>query len=266
MWEQRLELLKEMGCNSIRTAHNPPSPDFLDLWDRMGFLVMDEAFDEWRVAKGQIGPYGYHLYFDEWFERDVTSLVHRDRNHPSVVLWSAGNEIGDQLNPRGVETLCKLIEIFHREDPSRLVTVGCDQIVAEPRAVPQEFLAQLDVVGYNYVDRWRDRAERYYSIDRHAYPRRRMIGTESPSMGGIRSDYRGLFLSGTAGGFRGFGRNRGIDVEQLWKFVRTYDYVAGDYTRTSRAIAGGPSTGCAWRSCSRPPNRARFESPPVRRG
>jgi len=155
VWERRLGLLKEMGCNSIRTAHNPPSPDFLDLCDRMGFLVMDEAFDEWRVAKGQIGFYGYHLYFDEWSERDVTSLVHRDRNHPSVVLWSAGNEIGDQLNPRGVETLGKLIEIFHREDPSRLVTVGCDQIVAEPRAVPQEFLSMLDVVGYDYVDRRR---------------------------------------------------------------------------------------------------------------
>jgi len=232
VWERRLEVLKEMGCNSVRTSHNPPSPDFLDLSDRMGFLVMDEAFDEWRVAKGQIGPYGYHLYFDEWSERDVTSFVRRDRNHPSVVLWSAGNEIGDQLNPRGVETLSRLIEIFHREDPSRLVTAGCDQIVAEPRAVPQEFLTLLDVVGYNYVDRWRDRAEKYYSIDRHAYPRRRMIGTESPSMGGIRGDYRGLFISGTAGGFRGIGRSRGIDVEQLWKFVRTYDYVAGDYMWT----------------------------------
>ena len=232
VWERRLELLKEMGCNSIRTSHNPPAPEFLDLCDRMGFLVMDEAFDEWRVPKGQIGPYGYSLYFDEWSERDVTSFVHRDRNHPSVVLWSAGNEIVDQTHPRGVETLSRLIEIFHREDPSRLVTAGCDQIFAEPRAVPQEFLAQLDVVGYNYVDRWRDRAEKYYSIDRHAYPRRKMIGTESGSMGGIRGDYRGLFIGGAGGGSRAMGRSRAIDVEQLWKFVRTYDYVAGDYMWT----------------------------------
>jgi beta-galactosidase len=232
VWERRLEALKEMGCNSIRTSHNPPAPEFLDLCDRMGFLVMDEAFDEWRVPKGQIGPFGYHLYFDRWSERDVTSLVRRDRNHPSVVLWSAGNEVGDQLDPRGVQTLRRLMEIFRREDPSRLVTVGCDQISAEPRAVSQEFLALLDVVGYNYADRWRDRAEKYYSIDRHAYPRRRMLGTESPAMGGIRGDYSGLFISRTAGGFGGFGSSRGVDVEQLWKFVRTYDFVAGDYMWT----------------------------------
>jgi beta-galactosidase len=232
VWERRLELLKEMGCNSIRSAHNPPAAEFLDLCDKMGFLVMDEAFDEWRVAKGQIGPYGYHLYFEEWSERDVKSLVHRDRNHPSVVLWSAGNEVGDQTNPRGVETLRRLIEIFRREDPSRLVTVGCDRIVAEPVGTPPEFLGLLDVVGYNYVDRWRDRAEKYYSIDRQAYPRRRMIGTESPSLGGLRGDYRGLFIGATAGPFRGMGRSRTIDVEQLWKFVRTNDYVAGDYMWT----------------------------------
>jgi len=162
----------------------------------------------------------------------VTSFVHRDRNHTSVALWSAGNEVVDQNDPRGVDTLSRLIEIFHREDPSRPVTVGCDQIVAEPRGVPQEFLALLDVVGYNYVDRWRDRAERYYSIDRHAYPRRKMIGTESGSMGGVRGDYSGLFISAAVDGPRSMGSGRNIDVEQLWKFVRTYDYVAGDYMWT----------------------------------
>ena len=126
VWERRLEILKEMGCNAIRTSHNPPAPEFLDLCDKMGFMVMAEAFDEWKVPKGQIGPFGYHLYFDEWSERDVTSFVHRDRNHPSIVLWSAGNEIGDQTDPNGARTLKRLIEIFHREDPTRFVTVGCD--------------------------------------------------------------------------------------------------------------------------------------------
>jgi len=237
VWERRFALLKEMGCNAIRTSHNPPAPEFLDLCDRLGFLVMNEAFDEWRAPKGQIGPYGYSQYFDEWHERDVTDFVRRDRNHPSVVIWSAGNEIGDQVASRGVETLRSLITIFHREDPTRHVTAGCDQISAEPRSVSQEFLSLLDVVGYNYVDRWRDRREKYYSIDRAAYPQRRVIGTESSGMGGVRGDYRSLIPGGTPaaparGGF-GFGRGvRGLDTEQLWKFVRTHDYVAGDFMWT----------------------------------
>jgi beta-galactosidase len=233
VWERRFEILKEMGCNAIRTSHNPVAPEFMDLCDRMGFLVMNEAFDEWRVPKGQIGPFGYSQYFDEWHERDVTDFVHRDRNHPSVVLWSAGNEIGDQTNPRGVETLRELITIFHREDPTRPVTAGCDQISAEPRAAPQEFLALLDVVGYNYVDRWRDRREKYYSIDHAAYPNRKVIGTESSGMGGARGDYRGLVpAAAPATGRGGRGGFRGLDTEQLWKYVRTYDFVSGDFMWT----------------------------------
>jgi beta-galactosidase len=111
VWERRLQTLREMGCNAIRTSHNPPAPEFLDLCDRMGFLVMNETFDEWRVGKGQIGPYGYSLYFDEWHERDATDFIWRDRNHPSVVIWSAGNEIPDQTHPGGEETLRELMEI-----------------------------------------------------------------------------------------------------------------------------------------------------------
>jgi beta-galactosidase len=240
VWERRLEILRDMGCNAIRTSHNPYAAEFMDLCDRMGFLVMDEAFDEWKVGKGQIGPYGYANYFDEWYQRDVRDFVHRDRNHPCVVLWSAGNEIGDQSDPKGAETLRKLLDVFHTEDPTRLVTAGCDQIASEPLSnrVRPEFLALLDVVGYNYVDRWRDRKEKYYSIDRAAFPQRRVIGTESGSMGGTRGDYRALFPASapasTAPGaamFRG-GRGRDIDVEQLWRFVSTYDYVAGDFMWT----------------------------------
>jgi beta-galactosidase len=237
VWERRLEILREMGCNAIRTSHNPFAAEFLDLCDRMGFLVMNEAFDEWKVPKGQISRNGYANYFDEWHERDVKAFVHRDRNHPSVVLWSAGNEIGDQSDPHGAETLRSLLEIFHREDPTRLVTAGCDRISSEPptNTARPEFLAALDVVGYNYVDRWRDRIEKYYSVDRAAFPQRRMIGTESGSMGGVRGDYRSLLpadAAASAGPFRGFGRGRQIDVEQLWKFVRLHDYVAGDFMWT----------------------------------
>jgi beta-galactosidase len=232
VWERRFEILKQMGCNAIRTSHNPPAPEFLDLCDRMGFLVMDEAFDEWRVPKGQIDPYGYSAYFDEWHERDVTDFVHRDRNHPSVVLWSAGNEIPDQIHPGGVETARELVAIFHREDPARPVTAACDQIAAAPKAVPPEFLAQLDIVGYNYVDRWRDRADKYYSIDRHDYPRRRFVGTESTGLGGARGDYRGLFPGAPPGLFVRYLRSAPLNVEELWQFVRIYDYVSGDFMWT----------------------------------
>jgi len=234
VWERRLEVLREMGCNAIRTSHNPYAAEFLDLCDKLGFLVMNEAFDEWKVPKGQIGRNGYSLYFDEWYERDLKNFVRRDRNHPSVVLWSAGNEIGDQSAPNGSETLRKLLDVFHREDPTRPVTAGCDHIVSEPppEAARPEFLALLDIVGYNYVDRWRDRIEKYYSIDREAFPRRRFIGTESTALGGIRGDYRGLVGNDSPGRFGRFQKNCQIDVEQLWKFVRIYDYVAGDFMWT----------------------------------
>ncbi len=266
VWERRFEVLREMGCNAIRTSHNPPAPEFLDLCDRMGFCVMNEAFDEWKAGKGQI-RYGYSLNYDEWHERDVVDFVRRDRNHPSVVLWSCGNEISDQLTPRGLELLRDLLNIFHREDPSRMVTAGCDQIAAEPKAVSAEFLSLLDVVGYNYADRWRERRELYYSLDKAAHPNWRMIGTESSGMGGLRGDYRGLeppapgqavavaptpVAGGGMGGGRRFGRGfRGLDTEQLWKFVSTHDYVAGDFMWTGIDYLGesfwpnhGASAGC----------------------
>jgi beta-galactosidase len=222
VWERRLEILKAMGCNSIRTSHNPYSPDFMDLCDKMGFTVMNEIFDEWKVTKVE---YGYPIYFDEWSERDVTSFVHRDRNHPSVVLWSAGNEIPEDNVPAGAETLRRLIGIFHREDPSRLVTAASWKI-AMPGPAPalEEYLELQDVVGYNYGEFGRDRDEKYYSVDRQAFPRRRFIGTEDASMSigaPVRDDPQ-----------RG-GENRyRADIEQLWKFVRTYDYVSGDYMWT----------------------------------
>jgi beta-galactosidase len=263
VWERRFETLREMGCNAIRTSHNPPAPEFLDLCDRMGFLVMNEAFDEWKAGKGQVRGNGYSRVYDEWHERDVTDLVRRDRNHPSVVLWSCGNEIGDQLSEHGVEILRELLAIFHREDPTRPVTAGCDQIAAEPKAAPVEFLSLLDVVGYNYADRWRERRELYYSLDKAAHPNWRMIGTESTGMGGQRGDYRGIVppspgqaavlaapsaVVTAVGGGRGFGRGgvRGLDTEQLWKFVRTHDYVAGDFMWTGidyLGEAGGASRG-----------------------
>jgi beta-galactosidase len=235
MWERRLELLRAMGCNAIRTCHNPFAAEFLELCDRMGFLVMNEAFDEWKDAKAQVRD-GYHLYFDAWHERDLTNFIHRDRNHPSVVLWSAGNEVPDQADADGAATLRGLLEIFHREDPTRPVTVACDRIAAEPLStrVKPEFLAELDVVGYNYVDRWRQRADLYYSTDRAAFPKRRFIGTESGGLGGIRGEYGALKAAGGNDAAPWFliPSNLRLDVEELWKFVRLHDYVSGDFMWT----------------------------------
>jgi len=226
IWERRFALLKEMGCNAIRASHNPHTTEFFDLCDSMGFLVMAEAFDEWREPKSQTPQYGYHRYFDEWAARDLAEMIARDRNHPSIVIWSAGNEVPDQDVPRGVETLRGLMKILHENDPTRLVTVACDQIVAEPHGALPEFLAALDVVGYNYVGRWRDRREKFYSIDRHDFPQRRFIGTENGAMPSFipgRSDSPSEFRSPS---------NQRIEVEQLQRFTQVYDYVCGDFMWT----------------------------------
>ncbi|MDR3413533.1 MAG: glycoside hydrolase family 2 TIM barrel-domain containing protein [Formivibrio sp.] len=229
VWHRRLSLLKEMGCNAVRCSHNPPASEFLDLCDTMGFLVMDEAFDEWREPKLETPVYGYHRYFDDWSARDLKDMIARDRNHPSIILWSAGNEVPDQDVPSGPETLRELLDILHAEDPTRPVTVACDQIAAEPHSALPEFLDQLDIVGYNYVDRWRDRREKFYSIDRHAFPRRLFVGTESVSLRGVRGAYK---IGEKAPIFSARTADTSIEVEQLQKFVQTYDYVSGDFMWT----------------------------------
>ncbi len=138
--QRQLELLKEMGCNAVRTSHNPPAPELLELCDRMGFLVMDEAFDCWRRGKRRKD---YHLHFDAWHVEDLVALVRRDRNHPSVIMWSVGNEVPDQRNP----SLAKaLVEIVHQQDPTRPVTSGCNN----SRAGFNGYQKAMDVFGYNY--------------------------------------------------------------------------------------------------------------------
>jgi beta-galactosidase len=168
-WERRLEILKSLGCNAIRTAHNPPAPEFLDLCDRVGFLVMDEMFDCWTVGKNR---YDYHLEFDEWAKIDARDTILRDRNHPSIVVYSAGNEIHD--TPKAdvaKQILSGLVEVFHQNDPTRPVS----QALFRPN-VSHDYdngLADLlDVIGQNY-------RENEILAAHESKPTRKILGTEN---------------------------------------------------------------------------------------
>jgi len=141
---RQLLILKDMGCNAIRTSHNMPAPELVSLCDEMGFMLMVETFDEWRMAKCKNG---YHLYFDEWAEKDLVNVIHQFRNNPSVVLWCIGNEVPEQGAKGGSKVARFLQDICHREDPTRPVTVGMDK----PKSViTNNFAAVLDVPGFNY--------------------------------------------------------------------------------------------------------------------
>jgi beta-galactosidase len=175
VWQERLTELKKLGVNAIRTAHNPPAPEFLDLCDRMGFPVMDELFDCWTVAKPDLAGHSladYHLYFDDWSRTDVRDTVRRDRNHPSIILYSAGNEIHDTpQQEKAKKILSGLVAVFHENDPTRPVT----QALFRPNQSHdyEDGLADLlDVVGQNY------RENEILAAHRQK-PSRKIIGTEN---------------------------------------------------------------------------------------
>ena len=145
--ERQLQILKSMGCNAIRTSHNPPAPELLDLCDKMGFLVMDEAFDEWKLGKVK---YGYAKIFDQWSDQDIRTMVDRDRNHPSIILWSIGNEIheGYKEIPGFASAISqRLVADCHQEDPTRPVTSACPW---PAKAWVSGLAPALDVFGINY--------------------------------------------------------------------------------------------------------------------
>lgn len=141
--ERQLRILKEMGANAIRTAHNPPAPELLDLCDRMGFMVIDEFTDTWRIPKK---PNGYALFFDEWAEADMTAMIRRDRNHPCVIAWSIGNETEEQWYPELYGTAQELTLLAHREDLSRPTTFGSNYWLAASNG----FRHTVDIFGFNY--------------------------------------------------------------------------------------------------------------------
>lgn len=169
VWEQRLRALKALGVNAIRTAHNPPAPEFLDLCDRMGLLVMDEFFDCWTVAKN---PYDYHLYFKDWSHADERDTILRDRNHPSIILYSVGNEIHDTPKAEMAKEILKgLVEVAHAADSTRPVT----QALFRPNAshdYDDGLADMLDVIGQNY-------RENEILAAHQQNPARKIIGTEN---------------------------------------------------------------------------------------
>jgi len=208
--ERKVELLKARGFNALRASHNPSSPAFLAACDRLGMLVMEESFDMWRVAKN---PDDYSLYFDGWWKRDLTAMVRRSANHPSIFMWSIGNEIPERGAPDGVETAKLLAEELRRLDPTRPVTqavpasAGPDVTRADGKP-DQAALQFLDVAGYNYK-------LSSYERDHAKFPERVMVGTES------------------------FPK----DVDKVWELTERSPYLIGDFVWTAMDYLGEAGIG-----------------------
>ncbi len=238
---RQLEILKSMGCNGIRTSHNPPSPDLLDLCDKMGFLVMDEAFDVWYLEKMK---YDYHIYFREWHERDLTDMVLRDRNHPSVILWSIGNEIAEKNHTKygGAAIAKELDGIIKRYDKTRYTTSAFAGVW---RADTTFMSDKVDVIGINYT------VERYPE-EKLKHPNGLFIASETTSS---LSD-RGIYhfpadkamnptpdLHCSSFDHRGtyYDRPARMITQTTWRAVKETPYVAGLFVWTGFDYYGEPS-------------------------
>lgn len=173
----RLQLLKDMGANAIRTAHNMPSPELVSLCDEMGIMLMVESFDDWSFRPKSANGYG--ALFKDWAQKDVTNMVEHYRNNPSVVMWSIGNEVPSQWGPDGVAELNMLQDLVHRIDPTRPVTCGMDQIGA---VLDNGFAAALDIPGFNYKPQYYEKA---YNI----LPQKLILGSETASTVSSRGIY-----------------------------------------------------------------------------
>lgn len=204
--ERKIEVLKNSGYNAVRCAHNPPAPAFLDACDRLGMLVIDEAFDVWRAPKI---PYDYHRHFDEWWQRDLDSMLLRDRNHPAIVLWSIGNEVIERGLPEGKKIAILLRDRVKEIDPTRPVTAGiCGLWDGGEWSLTDAVLAELDVCGYNY------RRDDYVN-DHERAPERVIIATES------------------------FPK----ESFEYWQAVENLPYVAGDFVWTALDYLGEAGIG-----------------------
>lgn len=206
--ERRVELLKSYGFNAVRTSHNPPSQQFLDACDRLGIIVIDEAFDHWHREKN---PQDYHLYFDTSWKEDIDAMVLRDRNHPSVVFWSIGNEINERADAPGLAIAAHLIAEIKRLDNTRPITEAICHFWDHPGYkwdTTAAAFALLNVGGYNY--QWKE-----YEPDHKKFPQRIMMGTESVPK----------------------------EAFDNWKLVEKYPYVIGDFVWTAMDYLGETGIG-----------------------
>ncbi|MBT9881283.1 DUF4982 domain-containing protein [Bacteroides eggerthii] len=217
---RQLTLLKDMGCDAIRTSHNMPAPELVELCDEMGFMMMIEPFDEWDIAKCKNG---YHRYFNEWAERDMVNMLRHYRNNASVVMWSIGNEVPTQCSPEGYKVASFLQDICHREDPTRPVTCGMDQVSC---VLENGFAAMIDVPGLNY------RAHRYVE-SYNTLPQNIILGSETASTVSSRGVYK-FPVEKRAGALYGDHQCSGYDVECCsWSNVPDMDFaLADDYNWT----------------------------------
>ena len=244
--ERQLELLKEMGCNSIRTSHNPPAPELLDLCDKMGFIVMDEAFDMWKKKKTD---FDYGLDFDQWHKTDLQDMVLRDRNHPSVFIWSIGNEILEQWDSTGISIARELAGIVRELDQTRPITSACNQ------PDPSNFIVRsgaLDLIGYNYH-------HNTFSDFPKTFPGKKFIASETTSALATRGSYDmpadsirrwpiqwdKPFVEGNAdlscSAYDNCSAPWGSTHEETWKIIKKYDFLSGMYIWTGFDYLGEPT-------------------------
>jgi beta-galactosidase len=208
--ERRVELMKASGFNAIRCSHNPPSEAFLDACDRLGMLVIDETFDMWRKPKN---PQDYHLYFDDWWKKDVDAMVLRDRNHPSIIMWSVGNEIPERGEPEGAETSKMLVEYLKQLDSTRPVTAAVNGLGPDK----DPYFATLDISGYNYSAGGDHGQKSIFEKDHERVPDRIMYCSESYP----------------------------LEAYSAWMDAVKYPYVLGDFVWTGFDYLGEASIG--WR-------------------
>jgi len=238
--ERQLEILKSMGCNAIRTSHNPPAPELVELCDKMGFMMEVEAFDTWRIGKK---TQDYNLVFDAWHEEDLKAMVRRDRNHPSVIMWSIGNEVPDQQNPYLALDLNRIVKT---EDNTRPVTSGCDH----PNSGTDGFQKSLDVFGINYHV-YRNEYEKFFALKDNA--NLGIHSSESASTVSSRGEYffpvkLGNLYNNIPG--KGIFQITSYDVayplwastaDQQWTMLDKYPAVYGEFVWTGFDYLGEPT-------------------------
>ena len=235
-FRRQMRLLKEMGADSIRTSHNPPCPEQLEVCDEEGVLVMAESFDMWRDPKCKNG---YALFYDAWWRRDLTNLIECNRNHPSVVLWSIGNEVPEQSLPGGREMAVAMQNLCHELDPSRPVTQGLDRV---DDAIKHGMLQEMEVPGLNY------RLHRY-EVAWKATPRKFILGAETASTVSCRATYHFPVQSGK-GVLHPDGQSSGYDVECCpwsnlpdddWAMQDDHPWTVGEFVWTGFDYLGEPT-------------------------